>query len=275
MIDGMEIPKISAGEVQIPQVGLGLWRIKKEYDLRKAVINALQIGYRHFDTAQIYGNEAFLGEVLHEADVPRKDLFITTKLWGDNMKWDYVIPSFKESLHNLQMDYVDLFLVHHPVTERRRSAWRLMEEIRKSGKAKAIGVSNYTIRHLEELLRECDITPAVNQVEIHVYLQQPELIDYCRQKGIVVQAYSPLAHGYGHKDPLLAKLAQKYKKTSQQIMLRWCVQQGLVVIPKSIHPEYIKQNIEIFDFALENAEIVQLASLNKGVRTGPDPTHIP
>lgn len=272
---GMEIPKITAGGVKIPQLGLGLWKVTKEYDLRKSVINALTLGYRHFDTAQAYGNEAFLGDVLHESDVPRKELFITSKLARANMGWDHAMQSFEQTLKDLQTDYVDLFLVHFPVTEHRRPAWHHMQEIAKSGKAKAIGVSNYTITHLEELWRESEIKPVVNQVEVHVFLQQPELLEYCSSRGIVVEAYSPLAHGYGHTDPLLKKLAAKHNKTPQQIMLRWCVQQGLVVIPKSVHPDYIKQNAAIFDFELENAEIVQLGSLNEGIRTCVDPTHIP
>ncbi len=205
----MAIPYVAAGSIQIPQVGLGLWKITKEYDLRKAVVHALQAGYRHFDTAQVYGNEAYLGDVLRETDMPRTELFITTKLANDNQAWDDVIPSFKQSLKNLQTDYVDLFLVHFPVSESRRPAWRQMEAIARSGKAKAIGVSNYTIRHLDELLREADIKPAVNQVELHVYLQQPELLEYCRMHGIAVEAYSPLAHGFVLQNPVLQALAGK------------------------------------------------------------------
>lgn len=271
----MEIPKITAGNVQVPQIGLGLWKITKEYDLRKSVINALAAGYRHFDTAQAYDNEAFLGEALHESDIARKDLFISTKLSRKQMTWDRVIPSFKQSLKDLQTDYVDLFMVHFPVTEHRRPAWRQVEVIAQSGKARAVGVSNYTIRHLEELWKETDIKPVLNQVELHVFLQQPELLEYCRSRNIAVTAYSPLAHGYGHKDPLLVKLAEKHGKTVQQIMLRWCIQQGLIVIPKSVHPEYIKQNADIFSFELANTEMVQLGALNRGIRTCIDPTHVP
>ena len=269
------IPGIGLGQMTIPQVGLGLWQIKKEYDLRKAVLAALQAGYRHFDTAQVYGNEAFLGDVLRESDVPRSELFITTKLANDNQSWDAVVPSFTESLKNLQTDYVDLYLVHFPVTQSRRPAWRQMEAIARSGKAKAIGVSNYTVAHLDELLREADIRPVVNQVELHVYLQQPELVAYCQKHGIVIEAYSPLAHGYGIKHPTLQSIGAAYDKTPAQVMLRWCVQQGMVVLPKSVHPEYIQQNRDIFDFTLSEDDLGAIADLDKDLRTCWDPTHIP
>jgi diketogulonate reductase-like aldo/keto reductase len=178
----MNTPNIKLNNgTSIPQLGLGLWMNKNKGECQRTVEQALELGYRHFDTAQIYRNEEFLGNVLARTKVLRKDLFITTKIWNDNFWWDDLIPSFEESLTKLRANYVDLLLLHFPVTETRGPAWRKMEEVYKSGKAKAIGVSNYTIKHLEELLKQCEIKPAVNQVELHVYLQQSELLEYCKK----------------------------------------------------------------------------------------------
>jgi diketogulonate reductase-like aldo/keto reductase len=259
----------------IPQIGFGTWLIKDEEVCVQSVTTALEIGYRHIDTAQIYGNEQYVGQAIAESDIPRADLFITTKVWNENQFWDDVIPSLDESLERLQTDYVDLLLIHFPVTETRRPAWRRMETILESGKAKAIGVSNYTIAHLEELIKESKIKPAVNQVELHVFLQQPELVEYCRKHGIALEAYSPLAHGQGLQDAKLQELAKKHHKTVAQIMLRWCIEQGFIALPKSTHPERIRENFEIFDFKLDREDMEQLKKLNKDLRTCWDPTNIP
>lgn len=271
----MQIPSIKLNDGnQIPQIGLGTWLIKNGNDCKKAVKAALEAGYTHIDTAQIYANEQFVGEAIKESGVDRKDLFITTKIWTDNFFWDDLIPSFDESLKKLKTDYVDLLLLHFPVTETRRPAWRKMEELKKSGRAKSIGVSNYTIKHLEELLSECSIKPAVNQVEIHVFLQQPELIKYCQQNDIVVEAYSPLVHGHGMRDKALQTIAKKHNKTVAQIMLRWCIEQGLIVLPKSSHPDRIKENFDIFDFKLDAEDKAAIAELDSNYRTCWDPTHV-
>lgn len=258
----------------IPQIGFGTWMNKDENECKAAIQAAIDIGFRHFDTAQIYENEQFIGDALANCKIPRSELFITTKIWNDNMSWDDIIPSFEESLKKLKTDYVDLLLLHFPVTELRRPAWRRMEDIFNSGKARAIGVSNYTIAHLEELLRECNIKPAVNQVELHVFLQQPELIKYCKDNGIIVEAYSPLAHGYIKNEPILAKIAQKYNKSVAQVMIRWCIDQGLVPLPKAVNHIHIQQNFNVFDFSLDVDDLSQIASLDKNLRTCWDPTHI-
>ena len=261
-------------DTKMPALGFGLWQVSDEQACLDSVNWALEAGYRHFDTAQIYGNEAFLGKALAGSGVNRKELFITTKIWNDNFFWDDLIPSFDESLKNLQTDYVDLLLLHFPVTETRRPAWRKMEEIAKSGRAKAIGVSNYTIKHLEELLNECEIKPAVNQVELHVYLQQPELIAFCKEQGIIIEAYSPLAHGYGLDNPILADIGKKYGKSAGQVMLRWCLEIGTVPLPKSVHEDRIKENLNVLDFKLDNDDMAKLTTLDKNYRTCWDPTHI-
>lgn len=265
--------------LEIDQIGLGMWENKDEEICNKAIATALECGYRHFDTAQTYCNEEILGEALQTGyktipNLKREDLFITTKLWNDNQYFKHVWPSFEISLENLQTDYVDLFLVHFPVTELRRPAWTRMQEILESGKAKSIGVSNYTIKHLEELLRECDVKPAINQVEIHVYLQQKELRDYCAENDILIEAYSPLAHGNGLDNEVLVKIAAKHNKTTAQIMIKWCLEMNLVVIPKSSTPSRIIENIDVFDFKLDPEDLSMIADLERNYRTCWDPTNV-
>jgi diketogulonate reductase-like aldo/keto reductase len=270
----MSIPNIKISDnVEIPQLGFGTWLIKEGSECKNAIKTALEVGYRHFDTAQIYENEQFVGEALSESSIPRGELFITTKIWNENMFWDDIESSLDKSLKKLRTTYVDLLLLHFPVTELRRPAWHRMQDIYKLGKARAIGVSNYTTQHLEELLNECEIKPAVNQVELHVYLQQPELVKYCQDNGIVLEAYSPLAHGYDMKNQTLGVIAKKHNKSVAQIMIRWCINNGFVTIPKSTHSNYIKENFEVFDFKLDEQDLRQIETLDKNLRTCWDPTH--
>ncbi len=259
---------------EMPAIGLGLWLMRDEQECINAVKTALKLGYRHFDTAQIYDNEGFLGRALEQSSVARSELFVTTKIWNENMYWDDVLESFEESLAKLKMDYVYLLLLHFPVTELRRPAWRQMERLHREGKAKSIGVSNYTIRHLQELLRECEVPPAVNQVELHVYLQQPELVKFCQDHGIVVEAYSPLAHGEGLDNPVLAEVAVKHDKTPAQVMIRWCLKAGAVPLPKSTHEQRIRANFEALDFELDADDMKKLKGLDQDLRTCWDPTHV-
>jgi diketogulonate reductase-like aldo/keto reductase len=258
----------------IPSIGFGTWMIEDEDTCISAVKKALDVGYRHIDTAQIYGNESFIGQAVKESNIAREDIFLTTKLWNDNQFFDDVVPSFEKSLKNLQTDYVDLFLIHFPVTELRRPAWRKMEELCKSGAVKSIGVSNYTVKHLKELMAESEIKPVVNQVELHVFLQQPELVEYCQENNIILEAYSPLAHGNKLDNVTLTDLAKKYNKTSAQIMLRWCVQKGFVVLPKSVTLSRIEENFEVFNFEINDSDMTKLASLNNNYRTCWDPTNV-
>lgn len=264
-----------ADDVHIPGIGLGLWKNTNRGECAASVTAALEAGYRHFDTAQAYGNEVFLGGALQASSVPREEIFVTTKIAVQNFGHSHVLNSFENSLENLQVEYVDLLLLHFPVPMLRGKSWRALEEIHATGKARTIGVSNYTIRHLKELLNDCTVRPAVNQVELHVFLQQPELVEFCKDQGIVVEAYSPLAHGHDIDDPLLAEIAQKYARTPVQIMLRWCVEQGTVPLPKSIHANRIQENMNVFDFALSAQDIAALATLNRNHRTCWDPTNIP
>lgn len=263
------------GDVAIPQVGLGLWKVKDQTEFNRTFTAAYDAGYRHFDTAQVYGNEAFLGEAWHQSGAKREDLFITTKISIENFGSKHTPASFAHSLEYLQTDYVDLLLLHFPVPLLRERAWKAVEEIHDNGKARAIGVSNYTVRHLKEMKKYASLKPAVNQVELHVFLQQPELLDYCHEQGIQIEAYSPLAHAREMDDPVIIELAKKHSKSYAQIMLRWCLQKDLVVLPKSVTPERIRQNIEIFDFELDAVDMEKLAACDKNMRTCWSPVHIP
>lgn len=271
----MQKIKLSAG-IEIPQVGLGLWKVKDQAEFNTAFAAAIEAGYRHFDSAQAYGNEHMLGEAWQKSGLKRKDIFITTKIAVENFGAHHAPKSFEKSLVNLQSDYVDLLLLHFPVSVLRKKSWLALEGIHKAGKAKSIGVSNYTVKHLKELKEYAGVTPAVNQVELHVFLQQPELLAYCKEQGIAVEAYSPLAHARaGADEPLLQELATKYGKTYAQIMLRWCVQKDLIVLPKSVTPSRIQENINIFDFEISGEDMTRLAELDRDLRTCWDPTHIP
>jgi diketogulonate reductase-like aldo/keto reductase len=276
----MAIPslKMNTG-AQIPQIGFGLWRNKDKKECIDSIKYALAAGYTHFDDAQVYDNEEYLGEALKEADIEREKLFITTKIasntFSNKQSKRKLMPSFEESLQKLQMDYVDLLLLHFPRPETRRQAWPIMEDIYKSGRSKAIGVSNYTVRHLKELLSDCQVRPAVNQVELSLVLQQPALVDYCKAEGIIVEAYTPLAEGHFFDDPTLKQIAKKHDKSVPQIMLRWCIDYGVVALTKSIHEDRIKDNIDIFDFKLDQEDMANLKKLDQNHRTNWDPTDVP
>jgi diketogulonate reductase-like aldo/keto reductase len=260
---------------KIPQIGLGLWKVEDQGQFNTAFDAAIKAGYRHFDTAQLYKNENYLGEAWQASGVDREDLFITTKIWLRNFGYRHVHSSFEESLRQLQTEYVDLLLLHFPVTVLRKKAWIALEEIQAAGMARNIGVSNYTIEHLEEMKRYAKIVPAVNQVELHVFLQQPDLVSYCQERGIVIEAYSPLARAKAMDDPVILSIAQKYNKSYAQVMLRWLVEQDLVVIPKSVTPSRIHENIDIFDFNLDSEDLASIAGLDRDLRVVWNPTNVP
>lgn len=271
----VSIPSLTLGGVTIPQVGLGLWQNTDPSEFHTSFSAAIDAGYRHFDSAQIYHNEHLLGEAWRASGLPREELFITTKIHIANFGPKKTPRSFTESLKNLQTDYVDLLLLHFPVTIARKKAWKALEAIKAASGARNIGVSNYTIRHLEEMKTYAHELPAVNQVELHVFLQQPELVNYCRQHNIVIEAYSPLAHGRGMDDPVLAGIAKKHGTSPAQVMLRWCIEMGFIVLPKSVTPERIQANIDIFGFSLDTEDLAQLKMLDKDLRTCWDPTYVP
>jgi diketogulonate reductase-like aldo/keto reductase len=272
----MKVPQVLLPDRrEIPQLGLGLWKVKDPADFRTAFEAAIAAGYRHFDSAQAYGNEQFLGEAWRTSGLKRDELFMTTKIRTETIAAGLVEASIPKSLERLQTEYVDLLLIHFPVPLRRKGVWKLLEQAKAAGHAKSIGVSNYMIRHLEEMKDYANEMPAVNQVELHVFLQQPELIKYCHDHHIVVEAYSPLAHGQAMDDPVVTRIAQKHGKSYAQIMLRWCLEQQLVVIAKSVTPERIQQNIDIFDFKLDAEDLAALKQLDRDLRTCWSPVHVP
>ena len=261
----------------IPQLGLGVWQTRAGAACETAVLAALEAGYRHIDTAAMYGNEESVGAAVRTSGIPRENIFVTTKLWNS----DHGNPerALETSLRKLKMDYVDLYLIHYPVRERRRS-WRSLEALRVGGKARSIGVSNFTIRHLNELLAETKTVPAVNQVEFHPYLYQRDLLDFCAGRGIALEAYSPLTKGERLKDPKLVAVAKKYSKSgagksTAQILIRWALQHGLIVIPKSANRKRIVENADVFDFEISAADMQLLDGFNENLRTCWDPTDAP
>jgi len=267
-VPNFELPN----DAKIPALALGLWQVKDEAECIVTVNAGIDAGYRHFDSAQIYRNEQFLGKALNSSKLKRKDFFVTTKISVTNFL--RVKSSFNKSLKKLQMDYVDLLLLHFPVSGVRSKAWRDLESIHAEGKAKSIGVSNYTVRHLKQLLKNCRVKPAVNQVELHVFLQQPELVAFCQDNGILIEAYSPLAHGKGLDDPILTEIAEKHGKSTAQIMIRWCLDIGAVPLPKTTQAKRLKQNIDVFDFELDAKDMEKIKGLDKNLRTCWDPTNV-
>ncbi len=258
--------------VEIPLLGLGVFRSAEGDETANAVRWAVEAGYRHIDTAMIYENEKSVGEGIRTCGVAREKLFVTTKLWNDDMRRHREAKAFEESLERLGLEYVDLYLIHWPV-ENYLEAWGEMEKIYASGRARAIGVSNFQIHHLEATLRQAKIVPAVNQIELHPYLSQKPLRDFCASKGIAVQAYSPLG-GEGSeaiRDPELKKIADAHGKSPAQAMLRWDLQSGIITIPKSIRKERILQNCALYDFELSPAEMAAIDGINKNKRSGADP----
>ena len=261
--------------VRMPILGLGVYQTPPGRVTQNAVKFALDIGYRHVDTARIYGNEADVGQAVHQSGITREDLFVTTKLWNSDQGYDSTLRACEASLKRLGMDYLDLYLIHFPVPETRKESWKAMETLLQQGKCRAIGVSNFTIPHLEDLLKTHEVIPSVNQVEFHPFLYQKELLEYCQRKGIQVEAYSPLARGERFKHPRITALATKYSKTPAQLMLRWGLQHGLVVIPKSTGEERIRENTQVFDFEISAEDMRSLDSLNEDLRLNWDPTSVP
>lgn len=270
----MEFIKLKDGH-EIPQIGLGVFRTPEGEVTKEAVKSALQAGYRHIDTAKIYGNEKSTGEGIKASGVDRKDIFLTTKLWNDDIRAGKTREVFAESLRLLDTDYVDLYLIHWPV-EKREQAWLEMVKLQEEGKIRSIGVSNFQQHHLEELACVSDVVPVVDQIESNPYFQNQELIDYCQSRGICVEVWSPLGGSVDNRiltDETLTDIARKYGKSVAQVIIRWHMQRGVVVLPKSTHEDRIRQNIDVFDFALTKQDMDRIRALDKNERTGADPDH--
>ncbi len=273
----MSIPLVNLNNgVKMPAIGFGTWQILLNGRAKKAVLTALDAGYRLFDTAKIYGNEKGVGSAIRESGINRENIFVTTKLWNSDQGYENTLKAFDKSLSRLGLDHIDLYLIHWPAGQKRIDSWHALEEIYKSGKARAIGVSNFTINHLEELFVKCTLRPMVNQIEFHpfLYSDQKELVKYCQKKGIVIEAYSPLARAERMKDAVIERIANGHARTNAQVMLRWAIQHGTVPLPKSSHPGRINENLDVFDFELSSKEMESINALSSGTRTTWDPSDI-
>ncbi len=269
-----KVPHITLNNgVAMPQLGYGVWQVPDD-EAFTAVGNALEAGYRSIDTAAIYGNEEGTGKALAASGIARDELFVTTKLWNDAQGYDSTLRAFDESLNKLGLEYIDLYLIHWPLPAQGTfvDTYRAFEKIYEEGRAKAIGVSNFQPAHLERLLGETSVVPAVNQIELHPRLQQSEARAFHAQHGIATEAWSPLGQGKDLlTDATVTRLAEKHGRTPAQIVLRWHLQLGNVAIPKSVTPSRIKENIDIFGFELDDADMAAIAALDSGTRLGPDP----
>lgn len=259
---------------EIPGLGLGVFQIPDE-DTAEVVKKGIITGYRLIDTAQIYGNETGTGlgikEGLAATGLSREELFVTSKVWNNHLTYEETINAFEESLDRLALDYLDLYLIHWPGNNAFKESWQAMEDLYKAGKIKAIGVSNFEIHHLEDLLSYAKVVPVINQVELHPKLSQPALRDFCEKHNINIQAWSPLMQGKLLTEPAIVEIAEKHQKTPAQVILRWDIQQDILLVVKSVHEQRMQSNAAVFDFELDDADMSRLNELNESLRSGPDP----
>ena len=260
--------------VKMPGFGLGVYKSEDGKEVINSIKNAVEAGYRLIDTAAFYNNEIGVGQAIKEVQVPREELFVTTKVWNTDQGYEQTLAAFETSLQKLNLDYIDLYLIHWPVPGKYIDTWRALEKLYREGKVKAIGVSNFQIHHIEDLIRECEIVPMVNQVELHPLLSQKELREYCASKNIMVEAWSPIARGRLFDHPTLIEIAAKYRKSIAQIILRWDIQHGIITIPKSVKKERIIENASIFQFELDSDDMKKIDELNENKRFGQDPDNL-
>lgn len=259
--------------VKMPWLGFGTYKAQDGETVIKAVKEALKMGYRHIDTASFYNNEEGVGTAIKESGVPRKDIFLVSKVWNLDQGYEKTLKAFETSIKKLGTDYLDLYLIHWPQPVHKET-WKALEKLYKEGRVKAIGVSNFTVNHLKDIIDNCEIKPMINQVEFHPELVQNELIDFCKKENIQMEAWSPLMRGKIFEIPVLKELAEKYKKTISQIVLRWDLQMGVVTIPKSTTASRIKENADIFDFQLSEEDMKKISELNIGLRIGSHPDKV-
>jgi methylglyoxal/glyoxal reductase len=268
------VAKLNNGVI-IPRLGLGVYQSPPGQVTQRAVEYALKIGYRHIDTARIYNNETDVGTALRKSGIKREDVFVTTKLWNSDHGYETALKACDNSLKRLGLKYLDLYLIHWPVPELRDESWKALTKLLKDGKARSIGVSNYTIRHLTELLDKSDTVPMVNQVEFSPFLYQKQLLEYCEKNKIQLEAYSPLTQGEKLSHPTIVQIAKKHRKTPAQVLIRWNLQHNLVTIPKSVREERIKENSQVLDYSLAAEDMKILDSLDEKFRNSWDPTNAP
>jgi len=257
--------------VQMPYLGLGTYQSDNDQEVVDAIKSALQLGYRHIDTAAAYKNEEGVGKGIRESGLNRSEIFLVTKVWNSDQGYEETLKAFDASLERLGVDYLDLYLIHWPVEGKYKDSWRALEYLYAQKKIRAIGVSNFLKHHLEDLMSDCTVVPMVNQMEFHPHLVQQDLIDFCADNGVQYESWSPFMQGKVFELDICADLASKYHKSVAQIILRYNLQKGVVAIPKSVHAKRIASNADIFDFELSDADITFLDGLETGERSGPDP----
>jgi len=271
-----DVPTITLNNAgTIPQLGFGVWQVSTD-DIVSAVSTALDVGYRHIDTAAAYENEEGVGQAVRESGIPREDVFVTTKLQNDAHGYESGLAAFDASLDRLGLDYVDLYLIHWPIPAKNLyvDTWRAMEKIYSDGRIRALGVSNFERNHLRRIADECTVLPALNQIELHPTFTQAESRHVHDEMGIVTEAWSPLGQAQDLESPAIGAIAQRLGKSPAQVILRWHLQLGNVVIPKSVTPARIRENIDVFDFELSNADMGEISGLDSGNRVGPDPQDV-
>lgn len=261
----------------IPALGLGVYQTPVGQTTQTITLDAFTVGYRHVDTARLYHNEADVGAAVRASGLPREELFVTTKLWETEQGYDSAIAACHEGLALMGLDYVDLYLIHWPKSSKRLDSWRALETLYEEGACRSIGVSNYAVHHLEELLGRARIAPAVNQIEMspYAYGTRHDILDLCEVNAIVIEAYSPLTRGQKLRDPRLAAVASHYGKSTAQILIRWALEKGFVVLPKSSNPQRLRENADVFDFSISADDMATLDSLDEGLVTSTDPNTIP
>jgi methylglyoxal/glyoxal reductase len=257
--------------VKMPWLGIGVFKVEEGPELVDALKYAVKNGYRSIDTAAIYGNEEGVGQAIRESGIAREELFVTSKVWNVDLGYESTINAYETSLKKLGLEYLDLYLIHWPVEGKFKEAWRAMESLYKSGKVKAIGVSNFQVHHLEELMKDSEIIPMVNQVEYHPLLIQIEVREFCQKHRIQLEAWSPLMQGQLFDNPILIGIAAKYNKSVAQVIIRWDLQNGVITIPKSTKEHRIMENANVFDFELSKEDMIVIEGLNRNHRVGPDP----
>lgn len=271
MINNLQSTTTLNNGVKMPWFGLGVFKVEEGPELVNAVKTAIKHGYRSIDTASIYGNEEGVGQGIKESGIAREDLFVTSKVWNADLGYESTLAAYQTSLDKLGLEYLDLYLIHWPVAGKYKEAWRALETLYKEGRVKAIGVSNFQVHHLEDLLKDAEIKPMVNQVEYHPRLTQKEVQTFCRENGIQMEAWSPLMQGQLLDNEVLVELASKYNKSVAQIILRWDLQNGVITIPKSTKEHRIIENSQVFDFELTQEDMHRINELNQNHRVGPDP----
>jgi 2,5-diketo-D-gluconate reductase A len=270
------VPSVALSDgARIPQLGLGVYKVADD-EARTVVATALELGYRHVDTASFYGNEVGVGQALRASDVPRDDVFVTTKVWNTEQGFDETLRAFDASLDRLGTDHVELYLIHWPAPTQDKyvDTWRALERIAEEGRARSIGVSNFQVHHLERLLGETSVVPVIDQVEAHPWLQQHELREFCAARGIAVEAWSPLARGRVLDDAVIGRIAAKHGVEPAQAVIRWHLQQGLVVIPKTVNARRLASNLDVFGFELDEDDLAAIAALDSGERSGSHPDQV-